>query len=220
MYRTRVFFVACIVCVNLLGCSQGPSDKVARNLALNYLSGMVPGITETEIAVIKSVEKDGYLTVTIQAGGMTCDMPVTKGKKGWVARGVTCTGQFEAPEKAAERKRSYMLASMKQSIDGLNKKVPTMSADGTLRTDNYELVDASMIVHQTNLAAKAGDMTPRDIDGMKAAFLATSCVKMKELVANGIRYEYVVNDKDGNLLVKHLVNSETCSSIGSGAGKP
>lgn len=211
MFKIVVAIVTLIACANLVGCSKQPSDKVAKKLAQVYLSSTVPGITENEVNVIKSFEKDGGTIVVVQAGGMTCDMTVIKEKGGWKIREVSCNGQFEPQEKAAERKRTFMIASMKQSVEELNKKVPTTSADGTLRTDRYELVDNTMIVHQTNVTANAGDLTATQIEDKKAGYLPTACVKYKELVTNGITYVYDVNDKNGNPLIKHLINNETCN---------
>lgn len=212
MFRTIVTLLAVTACAGLLGCSKGPSDKVIKRLAQGYLVSMVPGISEKEITILKSSGKDGNTIVSVQAGGMQCDMTVFKEKKNWRAKDLSCNGQFEPADKAAERKRNYMLATMKQAVEELNKKVPTMSADGTTRTDKYEIVDNSMVVHQTNVMASAGDMTTKDIEEKKANYLPMACVKLKEVVSSGINYEYIINDKDGNPLMKHLISTETCSS--------
>ena len=211
MYRIIVTFFALIACASLVACSKKPSNEVAKKLAQEYLSGMVPGISEEEISVKETVEKEGKTIVVVQAGGMVCDMTVIKGKDGWKTGGVSCNGQFESPEKDADRKRNFMIANMKQSVDELNKKVPTMSADGTLRTDKYELVNNTMVVHQTNVMANAGAATAKEIEDKRADYLSKACVKYKELVTSGINYEYDVKDKDGKPLIKHLINNETCS---------
>lgn len=211
MYRIIVAFITLIACANLFGCSKGPSNEVAKKLAQGYLSSMVPGISENEFSILKSFQQEGNTIVVVQAGGMVCNMSVIKGKHGWIAKGISCNGQFEPQEKAAERKRSFMLASMKQAVEELNKKVPTMSADGKTRNDKYELVNNTMVIYQTNVTAKASDMTAKEIEDKRAEYLAIQCVKLKELVSNGISYEYDVKDKDGMPLIKHLINSETCS---------
>jgi hypothetical protein len=211
MLRTIVTFLAVTACASLLGCSKGPSEKVVKRLARGYLVSVVPGISEKEITILKSSEKDGNTMVSVQAGGMQCDMTVFKEKKNWRVKDLSCNGQFEPADKAAERRRSYMLATMKQAVEELNKKVPIMSADGTTRTDKYEIVNNSMVVYQTNVTASTGDMTAKEIEDKKANYLPMACVKLKEVVSSGINYEYIINDKDGKPLMKHQVNNETCS---------
>jgi vacuolar-type H+-ATPase subunit H len=210
MYRIIVSFILLIACVTVLGCSKEPSSKDAKKLAQRYLSSRVPGISEEEISILKTFEKDGTTIVVVQAGGMVCDLSVTKGKDGWKAKGISCNGQFEPQEKATERKRSFLIANMKQTVDDLNKKVPTMSADGTIRTDKYELVNSTVVVYQTNVTANARDMTAKENEDKRTEYLSTACDKMKEMVTNGINYEYSIKDKDGKPLITHNINNETC----------
>lgn len=215
MRRISIVIASVVAFVSLVGCSKGPNNKDASNLAMNYLSGMVPGITEKDISILKTFEKEGNTIVVVQAGGMLCDMPVIKGKDGWLARGISCNGQFESPEKSAERSRNAFFAMVKKDCEERNKKTPYYSDDRSVRYDKIEFENNSMIYKATMVDIAANEMSEKDKKEENKAKIELLCSNdgSRSLLFNGITVVYDINDKNGSPLMKSIISKGDCRNL-------
>jgi hypothetical protein len=214
MLRACILLVSLIACINLIGCSKGPSNKDASNLAFSFLSGMIPGITEKEISILKTLEKEGNTIVVVQAGEMLCNMPVIKRKDGWIASGILCNGQFEPPEKAAIRALNAIRDDIKTEIDQLNNKGPYTSEDGNVRYNKAEFENNVAAYYITLLNTNAMDCTNKIITEKIKPLINSLCSdsESKELLIHDISYKINSYDSDGNLSLKHIINRDICNN--------
>jgi len=211
MRKSIIVFAFVSAMITVAGCSKGPNKNDATGLAIGYLSNMVPGITKDEISILKTFEKDGDTIVVVQAGGMLCDMPVIKGKDGWLARGISCSGQFESPEKAAVRKKNAISTKLKAEINESNKKLPK-EEDG-LKTDKMLFENNTIILKLTLLEYNSSDIKTTFINEKKNNWTGMLCSDplIHDYMYNDIAYEYRVYDKNGTSIFNHIVNKNVCS---------
>lgn len=214
MLRMYIFLVSLAVCSNLIGCSGGPSNKEAANLAFSFLSGMIPGITEHEISVLKTVEKGSDTTVLIQAGDMLCKMPVIRRKDGWIASSILCNGQFESPQKAAIRALNSLRADINSEINKLNTSGPYTSKDRNIRYNKAEIDNEAAIYYITLLNTNPKDCTNTLITAKIKTLIDSLCTdgQTKNLLIHDISYEYDTYDGNGNVTSKHVVNKDICNN--------
>ena len=214
MLRACILLVSLIACINIIGCSKGPSNKKASNLAFNYLSGMIPGITENEISILNSLEKNGNTIIVVQAGGLLCNMPVLKGNDGWIATGISCNGKFEPPDKAAVRTLNVFRDGIKNEIGKINKKTPYTSKDGNVRYDKAEFNNNAAVFYITLLNTKVIDCTNKLITDKLKPLINSLCTDSdsSKILIHDISYEFNSYDSDGNLSLKHIINKDICNN--------
>lgn len=199
----------------LMGCSSGPNKSEAINLAYSYLNNMVPGIEKNEISILKSHEKDGDIVVTVQAGGMLCDMPTIKGKDGWIARGINCNGQFESQEKAAIRSKKYYVKKTAENVIAENKKCPFINDKG-VRVDKISFDESKLVVkYNTTINVNSTEATTKaiDFDILNNFSLLCESSQLSFDFNQGITFQYVVSSLDGKNLYDISVNKESCNKF-------
>lgn len=211
VYRVANLFVLLVALVTLVGCSKGPSNKDASGLALSYLTGMAPGITEKDISILKSFEKEGNTIVVVQAGGMLCDMPVIKGKDSWIARGISCNGQFETKE--ILEKRNQLLAQLTTDAVEINKKFPTYHGND-LRFDKYEISEGSMILHATYTKYAHKDINDKILHDSKLDLKNKACSDKytRSFIKEGIPQFVVAYDSNNNKIYKYRIDEGSCNN--------
>ena len=199
----------------ITGCSNSPSNKEATDLAYSYLSDFTPGIEKNEINILKSYEKEANTIVVVQAGGMLCEMPVIKGKDGWIGRGISCNGQFESPEKAEARRKKVKIAAMIKGVEDLNKKCPFINErNKNVRHDKFEFDKTTNTVrrYETYLDIKYADVTQQYIKQEEERVLLDACndsTLLKDI--NDVSMEIDVKGNDGKPFIKHIISKDTCA---------
>ena len=142
------------------GCSNGPDKAASTDLAYQYLSKMVPGIEAKDIYIAKIKENSGDTIVVVQAGNMICEMPVLKGKDGWMATGISCNGQFKPAEKeVAQQSASTPAVDKEKAQQKINQLLAIVSKDRNNRDAwvalGNEYFDSDQPVESINAYEKA-----------------------------------------------------------------
>ncbi len=219
--RSLKWVIIAVVLLLLLACTKAPGKKEATDLAYQYLTNIAPGIEKNEISILKSYEKDADTIMVVQAGGMLCDMPVIKGKDGWIARGMRCEGQFESAEKAEARRIKRRVAETAKDIEELNKKVPYVDPEASnVRYDKFEFDTATRTV-RTRVTRT--DITRADI-GIKGPkefeqyYISSLCSDPQALpfFNDGFARKLILRGKDGEIIAEVTVNKDICKGKATG----
>jgi hypothetical protein len=216
MHRASyISLVSLFVCINVFGCSKGPGSKEASTLAFNYLSGMIPGITQKEINILGTLELEGDTIVIVKAGGMYCDMPVIKSNGRWATGAMSCYGQFEPPEKAVVRLQDTFRARFKNKVDGINRTLLYTTDKNNVRYNKHEFNTDSAVYHVTLLGSRYIDCTNEHISSKLKPLINSLCSDYEthnNHIYYNISYEYDYFDRNGNLHSQHIVNEDICSN--------
>lgn len=211
MKRVLTIFAVLVVTVGLIGCGKPPKDT-ARKIALNYLER--DGLILDDIKYLSAYSKDGGYTVNIQAGDALCEMPMIKGDKDWMAKGISCNGQFLSPEKVTERKKARFSEALKKEMAEANAKGPRTLENG-IRFDKFTF-DGTRFSIQMTSPRKAAELTDKDIDEGKnsmAAYLKTKQCEdpnSRNAMAVGIIYGADMNSIDGKPILSVTVSDKDC----------
>lgn len=194
-----------------MGCSSKPSKSESKQIGYQYLVEMVPGIKKDEIEVLKTFIKEESPVVVIQAGGMICEMPMLKGKDGWIARGISCNGQFETPEKSAQRKKEVFRESVVSFVEKENKTYPAKLDNGSVMK-KATLINDSLVYEVSYPEIKVADISKKTMDEAMAADAKVvkenlcSNKTFSKMLNNGYSIEFKWYDADnvsiGNVVTK------------------
>jgi len=215
MKRTFILLVLLLTCINLVGCSKGPSNKIASKLAVNYLSGMIPGITAEEIDIVDTVEIGGNTTVLVRAGGMFCDMPVIKNNGTWEVGTMSCYGQFEPPERAVARLENTFRSRFKTKLNDINSKLLYLTDTNNVRYDKHEFDSDTAVYYVTLLGTRDTDCTNELISSKLKPLITSICSDYethRDYLYYDVSYEFSYTDRNGNPTSKHIVNEDICNN--------
>ena len=144
MKFTKICVLLCCVAF-ISGCGKPPKD-VARKMTLDYVISMGGEDLQLEdIKYLSAYAKDGGYTVNMQAGEALCEMPMIKGEKEWMAKGINCNGSFLTGEKKVERRKERMKAKIKSAVEEGNAK-PYKNADGLTITNSLDGKRYAMVI--------------------------------------------------------------------------
>jgi len=215
MTRMTVLLVSLLACINLVGCSKGPSNRNASKLALNYLSRIIPGITEKEIIISGTLEMGDNTVVIVQAGGMYCDMPVIKSEGRWAAKNISCYGQFESAEKAVVRLQNTARSHLKTKVDSINSKL-LYTIDNDVMYNKHEFANDTAVYYLTLLDTKNIDCTNELISSKLKPLIHSLCSDYdthKGYFYYDVSYDYSYHDSNGKLTSKHITNEDICDKL-------
>ncbi len=209
-------FTACLMLSVLVGCSSKPSNSESQQLGYQYLTSMVPGIKTEEISVLKTYMKDESPVVVLQAGDMICEMPVLKGKDGWIARGISCNGQFESSEKAVLRQKKLFRESVVKYVQQLNedivKKPSTAEVSDGIKLKKGTLVNDTIII-DVALNKEAANGFKERFEPMRPNFIKTTCTNQdfSKAFKNGYSIEHVFLTEDNAKVTNIMITPADCS---------
>ena len=208
----------CLMLAIFPGCSSKPSKSESQQLGYQYLTSMVPGIKMEEVSVLKTYMKDESPVVVLQAGDMICEMPVLKGKDGWISRGISCNGQFESPEKAVLRQKKLFRESVVKYVQQVNddivKKPSTAEIDEGIKLKKASLANDTMIIDIV-LNKEAAVGFKERLESMRSNFIKTTCTneEYSKAFKHGYSIDHVFATEDNAKVTNILITPADCSQI-------
>lgn len=208
----------CLALGVLSGCGSKPSKSESVQMGYHYLTSMVPGITTEEISVLKTYMKEESPVVVLQAGDMICEMPVLKGKDGWIARGISCNGQFESPEKAALRQKKLFRESVVKYVAQVNedivKKPNSADIGDGIKLKKATLSNDTIVIDIVLSKEAAVGFTDR-IAAMRSNFVKTTCTndQYSKAFKNGYSIDHVFVTEDNAKVTNVMITPADCSQI-------
>jgi|GEM_PF-532179 len=214
MKRVFITVVIFILTVGLAGCGKPPKD-VSRKIALNYL--VRNELILDDIKYLSAYEKDGGYTVNIQAGDALCEMPMIKGDKEWIGKGISCNGTFIPEQKRKERKKARIIESLKKEVIDLNAKGPKTLENG-VRIEKYAF-DGSRFSFKMTSPLKPSAFTQAVKNKLISQMTEDFCLKpeIQDIISAGLTYGTDLYSTDGTPVFTVTVGDYDCQHIG-GAG--
>ncbi|MBI5892542.1 MAG: hypothetical protein HZB79_02640 [Deltaproteobacteria bacterium] len=205
--RKLVVFVLFAFIVGLSGCGKPPKD-VVRKMALNYLKS--DGLILDDIKYLSAYSKDGGYTVNIQAGDALCEMPMIKGEKDWIAKGISCSGQFLSHEEIAKRKKALFSEELKKEVAGANAKGPQTLENG-VRIEKATF-DGSRLSWLMTSPLNAVEFTEEAKKTIMTELIAKLCTlpSTRNAFEAGFSYGYDINSVDGKPVLSLTINAKDC----------
>lgn len=211
MKRVFITLVIFIVTVGLTGCGKPPKD-ITRKMVLNFFPGAE--LTLDDIKYLSAYSKDGGYVVNIQVGDALCEMPMIKGDKEWIAKGISCNGEFLSPEKKATRKKVRIIESLKKEVVDLNAKGPK-TLDNGVRIEKYSFDGSRYSVKMTS-PLKPSAFTQEVKNKLTSKMTEDFCLKpeIQDIVSVGLTYGADVYSTDGTPIFTMTVGNYDCQHLG------
>lgn len=211
MKRVLLLFALFAFIVGLSGCGKPPKE-VARKITLSYLEEN--GLTLDDIKYLSAYAKDGGYTVNIQAGDALCEMPMIKGEKDWMAKGISCNGPFLSQDERAKRKRTRIIESLKKEVADLNAKGPE-TLDNGIRIEKYAF-DGSRYSVKMISPLKPSGFTQEIKNKITSQMTEFFCSKqeIQDVISAGLTYGADVYSTDGTPLFTVTVGNYDCQHLG------
>lgn len=196
------------VIIGLIGCGKPPKD-VARKIVLSYFGAREELILE-DIKYLNAYSKDGGYTVNIQAGNALCEMPMIKGDKEWVAKGISCNGQFLSPEKFKERKKVRISEEIKKEMASENAKLPKTLENG-IRIEKLTF-DGTRFSGVLTSPLKATEFTDKKKKDVTAEIIGIKCKNpaVRDGMTVGISQGMDFTSIDGKPVLSVTVTDKDC----------
>jgi hypothetical protein len=205
--KKRFVFMAVALTLPLSGCGKPPKD-VAQKIALNYINDMGSGtyVELSDIKYLSAASKDGGYLVNIQAGDALCEMRMIKGEKEWMAKGISCNGDFLSREKTVERKKVVFTKLIQKEVDKTKAKEIT-NKNGT--TTKY-IFDGKRYALVLNTQAPATDVPNEKKKEVADNFTQLLCSAQEFKTAREVGYDTGVDmvSKDNKTLLSVTVSSK------------
>ena len=210
MKRVFVTFAIFIITVGLAGCGKPPKD-VTRKMVLNYFPGAE--LTLDDIKYLSAYSKDGGYVINIQAGDALCEMPMIKGDTEWIAKGISCNGEFLSSEKKAVRKKARIIESLKKEVVDLNAK-GSKTLDNGVRIEKYAF-DGSRFSFKMTSPLKPSSFTQEVKNKLTSRMTEDFCLKPEnqDIVSVGLTYGTDIYSTDGTPILTVTVDDYACKHL-------
>lgn len=197
--------LAFLVC--LTGCGKPPKD-ITRKIALSYLERN--GLMLDDIKYLSAYSKDGGYVVNIQAGDALCEMPMIKGEKDWMAKGISCSGQFLSQAESAKRQKALFIEGIKKGVAEANAKGPQTWENG-VRMEKTAF-DGTRLSFQCASPLTANEFTNEAKKAMTAELIKNICEdpSVRNAFNAGISWGYDINSVDGKPALSITINGKDC----------
>lgn len=204
----RLIVLIFTVIIGIIGCGKPPKD-VARKIVLGYFGAREELILE-DIKYLNAYSKDGGYTVNIQAGDALCEMPMIKGDKEWLAKGISCNGQFLSPEKFKERKKIRISEGIKKDIASESAQFPK-TLDNGIRVEKITFDGTRFSVVATS-PLKASEFTDKKKKDVTAEIIGIKCKNptARDGMTVGISQGMDFTSIDGKPVLSITVTDKDC----------
>jgi hypothetical protein len=180
-------------------------------MALSYVQSV--GGRDLELGDIKylsAYSKDGGYVVNIQAGDALCEMPMIKGDKEWMARGISCNGSFLSEEKAIERSKARLARDIKKNVDEFNTQAPRTTEHGVRM--NKASFDGKRYAMDITLPVTAAELPEDKKIALADGFTKARCNEKlsKEALEAGYTLGVDVSSSDNKSILSLTLSNDDC----------
>jgi hypothetical protein len=207
MKKVLWLMVLFLVAFAVAGCGKPPKD-VARKLALSYVDDSELVLADVEY--LSAYAKEGGYTVNVRVGDAICEMPMIKGEKGWLAKGISCNGSFLSSEKRAERRRSRLARQIKDAVESENRKGPRTFPNGV----KFEKASFDGSIYKIVLISphESSYFSEKFISTVKGEIIDFYCWddSVRQVLSAGFSYFFDISSSDGGAHISIPITEKDC----------